>query len=146
MVEQALRNVMREALLFVSLHGLPGAHHFYLTFSTSYPGVQIPQYLRQRYPEEMTIVIQYQYQELKVTDDYFSVTLSFNNSLRRLTIPLAAVSTFADPSVNFALRFRQSLPLQTLPEVLPDSKSRGDSDESEDTTGKIITLDSFRKK
>src|SRR3712207_9485463 len=102
MVEGALRGVIREALREAADHGLPGNHHFYLTFRTAFPGVQIPDYLRTQYPGEMTIVLQYQFYELTVDDEKFGVTLSFNNKLERLIIPFAAITTFADPDVNFA--------------------------------------------
>src|ERR1043165_4548607 len=101
MVESALRRVVSVTHKMVAEQGLPGSHHFYISFLTEYPGVQIPPYLREQYPKEMTIVLQYQYYGLVVSAESFSVTLSFNNVKERLTIPLAAITTFADPSVNF---------------------------------------------
>src|SRR5687768_5598332 len=89
MVENALRSVVREALRQAGERGLPGNHHFYLTFRTNYPGVDIPEYLRGQYPSEMTIVLQYQFYGLEVDQDRFGVTLSFNNVHERLTIPFA---------------------------------------------------------
>src|ERR1700759_5573224 len=106
MVENALRRVVFDTLKMVAEQGLPGSHHFYISFLTEFPGVQIPAYLHEQYPREMTIVLQYQYYGLVVNADTFSVTLSFNNVKERLTIPLAAITTFADPSVNFALQFQ----------------------------------------
>src|ERR1700731_4116629 len=106
MIEGALRNVVRETLISVAKNGLPGEHHFYITFLTHFPGVEIPDYLRKQYPEEMTIVLQYQFFGLKVNEDSFGVMLSFNNVKERLHIPLEAITTFADPSVNFALQFQ----------------------------------------
>ena len=103
MIEAALRDVVRETLASVAQNGLPGEHHFYITFLTNFPGVEIPEYLRKQYPDEMTIVLQYQFFGLKLEDDHFSVTLSFNNVKERLVIPIEAITTFADPSVNFAL-------------------------------------------
>lgn len=158
MVEQALRNVVREALLCAADQGLPGDHHFYLTFSTRFPGVRIPEYLRAQYPEEMTVVIQYQFYDLDVTEESVGVTLSFNNSQERIVIPLSAITTFADPSVNFALQF-QALPAQTEPEeegepdrALAQSSGDGEADNSaaaagqDDGSSNVVTLDSFRKK
>src|SRR5580692_2592114 len=106
MIEAALRDVVRETLSAVAKNGLPGEHHFYITFLTKFPGVEIPEYLHKQYPEEMTIVLQYQFFGLKLLDDSFTVTLSFNNVKERLVIPLEAITTFADPSVNFALQFQ----------------------------------------
>lgn len=106
MIETALRNVVREALSSVAQNGLPGEHHFYITFLTDHPGVEIPDYLRKQYDEEMTIVLQYQFFGLKVDGEAFGVTLSFNNVKERLRIPIEAITTFADPSVNFALQFQ----------------------------------------
>ena len=106
MVEQALRGVVRQAVEEVIESGLPGDHHFYITFMTDYPGVNIPDYLKDRYPGEMTIVLQFQFYDLEVDDERMAVTLSFNNIPERLEIPLAAITIFADPSVNFALQFQ----------------------------------------
>jgi hypothetical protein len=106
MIEAALRDVVRETLATVGRNGLPGEHHFYITFLTHFPGVEIPEYLKKQYPEEMTIVLQYQFNGLKIDDEAFTVMLSFNNVKERLHIPLEAITTFADPSVNFALQFQ----------------------------------------
>lgn len=105
MVEEALRGVVRQTLNEVALHGLPADHHFYVTFETTHKGVEIPDYLRQRYPSEMTIVLQHQFYGLKISEVQFSVTLSFNNTPERLVIPFDAIRIFADPSVSFALQF-----------------------------------------
>ena len=154
MVERALRSVVRESLAQVAADGLPGDHHFYLTFATKYPGVMLPDYLKSQYPQEMTIVIQYQYYDLTVDDESFSVTLSFNNKQERLSIPLGAISTFADPSVNFALQF-QTLPTQDRgggddetdqPPTDKDASPEGEGDGDGDGGDNVVTLDSFRKK
>lgn len=105
MVENALRGVVREALLKTLNEGLPGEHHFYLTFRTQAPGVSIPDYLQDQYPEEMTIVMQHQFWDLVVEDSFFSITLSFKNRPAELRIPYAALSAFVDPSVKFGLQF-----------------------------------------
>ncbi|MDD9900435.1 MAG: ClpXP protease specificity-enhancing factor SspB, partial [Alphaproteobacteria bacterium] len=106
MVERALRGVVSQALQEVADEGLLDDHHFYITFHTGHPGVHLPGYLRERYPGEMTIVLQHQFYDLEVNDNDFSVMLSFNNVPERLTVPLSAVTIFADPSVNFALQFQ----------------------------------------
>ena len=106
-MEQALRRVVQTALDHAARHGLPGAHHFYITFRTDHPGVVIPPRLRAQYPQEMTIVLQHQYDHLVVDDEaaMFSVRLSFGGIPATLAIPFAAVVGFADPAVRFALQF-----------------------------------------
>jgi uncharacterized protein len=106
MVERALRSVMHDALVHAAKHGLPGAHHFYITFRTDNPKAQIDQSLKTRFPQEMTIVLQHQFWDLAVEADGFTVTLSFSNVPQRLVIPFAAVTAFTDPSVNFGLQFQ----------------------------------------
>lgn len=156
MVEKALRGVVTQALDHVVSNGLPNDHHFYITFMTDFPGVEIPPYLREQYPEEMTIVLQYQFYGLETHEDKFNVTLSFNNVPERLVIPTEAVTIFADPSVNFALQFQ---PMEDVEEDEDDfppppphkpgkndsgkkpAKAKKDSDDNN-----VIALDTFRKK
>ena len=106
LVERAMRGVVREALVRASKDGLPGAHHLYITFRTRDDGVHIADRLIAEYPEEMTIVLQYQFWGLEVTPDFFEVTLSFSGKNERLHIPFDSVVGFADPSVNFGLQFK----------------------------------------
>lgn len=159
MVETALRGVVREALTEVAERGLPGNHHFYLTFRSAYPGVEIPAYLAAQYPQEMTIVLQFQYYGLEVHDNHFEVTLSFNNVHERLVIPFGAITTFADPSVNFALQFQPVVPaesaeiaaLPTRPTAVErkekDAEEAKPADSAEEPKrGEVVTLDAFRKK
>lgn len=148
MVESALRGVVRQAIEEVMEDGLPGDHHFYITFMTDYSGVNIPDYLRDRYPGEMTIVLQFQFYDLDVDDERMQVTLSFNNVPEKLEIPLAAITIFADPSVNFALQF-QPMGDDMDPDFEPDDDdpSSGDGTEgSGSKTGEVVSLDQFRKK
>lgn len=153
MVEQALRGVVRQAVEeVIDYQGLPADHHFYITFMTDYPGVKIPDYLRERYPGEMTIVLQYQFHDLDVNRERMQVTLSFNNVPERLEIPLAAITIFADPSVNFALQF-QPLGEDMGPDLDPDEDGAGDDTGGDDTpkgkknkSGEVVSLDQFRKK
>ncbi len=105
MVEDALRSVVRRALTYVSEHGLPGNHHFYITFRTDQDGVEMPSTLRDRYPGEMTIVLQHQFWGLEIAETEFSVTLSFADVPHRLLVPFSSVTAFADPSVRFGLQF-----------------------------------------
>lgn len=150
MVEGALRRVVYDTLKLVAERGLPGSHHFYISFLTEHPGVQIPPHLREQYPKEMTIVLQYQYYGLVLTDHNFSVTLSFNNVKERLTVPYAAITTFADPSVNFALQFQT---MDDEEEEYEDedgapAKEKGadDAGKEPEEKGVVISLDQFRKK
>jgi len=148
MVEQALRGVVKQAIEEVMEGGLPSDHHFYITFMTDFPGVDIPDYLRDRYPGEMTIVLQYQFYDLNVDKEKMNVTLSFNNVPERLVIPLAAITIFADPSVNFALQFQ---PLGEGDDFDPDELPLDDDDDdgpkkkAEDKSGEVVSLDKFRK-
>ena len=156
MMERAVRGVVREALAVAASRGLPGAHHFYITFRTQAPGVAIPDHLIAKYPEEMTIVLEHQFWDLEVTEETFSVTLSFNNKPARLNIPFAAVSTFADPSVQFGLQFKQADGAAATTATAPASAPTATGTSAEPakpkakaaggTPGEVVTLDSFRKK
>jgi len=146
MVERALRGVVRQALNEVVEDGLVEDHHFYITFYTEHPGVKLPDYLKERYPGEMTIVLQHQFYDLEVDEDRFSVMLSFNNVPERLTIPLSAVTIFADPSVNFALQF-QPLSEEDDEDIRFEAEELDlDTDDKQKKKGEVISLDSFRKK
>lgn len=105
MIDAAMRGVVRDALVHVLRDGLPGEHHFFISFQTTYPGVQMSPQLRARYPEEITIVVQHQFWDLKITDTYFSIMLSFNNIPEKLLVPFDALTAFADPSIKFGLQF-----------------------------------------
>ena len=105
LAQEALRGVMRKVLAEVARTGLPGNHHFFITFLTGAPGVRVSSRLRERYPEQMTIVVQFQYWDLKVSDTGFEIGLSFSDVPEKLEIPFSAVRGFYDPSVNFELEF-----------------------------------------
>jgi len=152
MIEHALRGVVRDALTRVSRDGLPGDHHFYIGFATREPGVELPASLLARFPEEMTIVIQHQFWDLKVENDLFSVVLSFQRQPERLVIPFAAIKSFADPSVNFALEFAAPA---TVPAAEPDAEAPAlpapltaapADPKDKRTTGEVVALDAFRKR
>jgi hypothetical protein len=155
MVEEALRGVVRKALTEAAEQGLPGAHHFYITFETDHPHVAIADHLKSRYPEEMTIVLQHQFWGLEVEESRVSVTLSFNDRHERLTVPFEAVTAFADPAVKFGLRFERqedgspaaaaSPSATNLPEEAPapaDAAAERPAGES----AKVVALETFRKK
>jgi len=156
MMEAALRSVVREALNVAAATGLPGEHHFYLTFRTDFPGVDIPARLRQRHPEEMTIVLQHQFWDLESTEAQFSVTLSFDRVHEKLTVPFAAITAFVDPSVQFGLQFphvaanvaslKAAAPIKKI-EPAPEAAAKApESDAPADTASRVVTLDAFRKK
>jgi len=154
MIEAALRDVVRETLTIVAQNGLPGEHHFYITFLTNFPGVEIPDYLRKQYADEMTIVLQYQFFGMKLEDDCLHVTLSFNNVKERLVVPVESITTFADPSVNFALQFQSGQGEDSDGDVdegdAPANAESGsdgkDKPAKDEKRGEVISLDMFRKK
>jgi len=171
MIEEALRGVVRRTLRMVAATGLPGNHHFYVTFRTDAEGVVVPDHLRAKYPEEMTIVIQHQYWGLEVTTDLFTITLSFNDVHEKLVIPFPAITAFADPAAQFGLQFQQEteagedgeeeegdeddlLDLDegaSEPTPLPASKKTDKSDdksgdEKPPGSGDVVFLDQFRRK
>src|SRR5437879_5247523 len=115
LMDRALRGVVREALVRVGKSGLPGSHHLYITFRTHAPGVEIADRLLQRFPDDMTIVLQHQFWGLEISEERFEVTLSFNKLQERLVIPFAAITSFVDPAVQFGLQF--------VPAVAPPSRA-----------------------
>ena len=115
LVREALRDVARQALRVAASEGLPGGHHFYLTFRTSHPGVGLSPGLRARYADQMTIVLQHQFRDLAVGEDAFSVTLRFDGAPERVHVPFAALVAFADPAATFALRFEPGLEKAAAP-------------------------------
>lgn len=189
MVEDALRGVLRQALEITQVQGLPGSHHFYVTFDTTHPGVRIADSLRAMHPSEMTIVLQHQFWDLNVEEDSFDITLSFSGASQRMHIPFAAVTAFADPHAKFGLQFhvefeeddssefddddydedddfemppmdnavvtqrlkterraRNQVEDESDDAGADDSAPATDEDGDDEQTGKVVTLDAFRKK
>lgn len=158
LIDQAMRGVVREVLRQVQTGGLPGSHHFYISFSSSHSGVKMSDQLRTKYPKDITIVLQHQFWDFKVEDRQFHVTLSFGGMPEKLTVPFAALTAFADPSIKFGLQFQQpevsaaSVPDSANSDVVTASHKKSSlpaiSDEEEPIADedKIISLDSFRKK
>ena len=138
-VQESLREVVKQVLRDIQTGGgLPGGHHFYIAFRTQFPGVEIPKHLNERYPEEMTVVVQHRYWDLSVDPDSFTIGLSFNQVPAKLVIPWKAISGFVDPSVNFALQFAVTMPqLPDAPAPPPEPVRDGSN---------VVTLDRFRKK
>lgn len=148
LIDQAMRDVVRDVLRKVSASGLPGEHHFYISFNTAHPGVKMSEQLRSRYPKEITIVLQHQFWDFHIEDQRFHVTLSFGGIPEKLTVPFAALTAFADPSVKFGLQFQQpdmfdakSSGAQEVGDTL-SFKSENDEEDSE----KVISIEAFRKK
>ena len=153
LAQNALRGVVRDALRIVAKSGLPGEHHFYIAFETRHPGVNIGQRLAERYPREMTIVLQHQFENLQVYDDRFEVGLHFDHVPERLIIPYSAIKGFLDPSVQFGLQFETAPPPaveQPAPEkpVAAAEATAAEQPESAASQGehKVVSLDSFRKR
>ncbi|MCK5425014.1 MAG: hypothetical protein KAI89_06550 [Emcibacter sp.] len=146
MVQMALLSVVRDVLQNTAEDGLPGDHHFYITFSTNHPKTSIPAYLRERYPDEMTIVVQNQYSNLVVDDNHFEISLSFNSKLEHLYVPFLALEGFFDPSVDFGLHFNAAEVDNDNTEELPSIIEAADDQEDNENTDNVVTLDTFRKK
>lgn len=146
LVEDALRAVPKKVLKKAEKSGLPGEHYFYITFKTQHPDVVLPDHLRATHPEEMTIVIQYQFRDLEVDKRCFSVTLSFNNIEQRLTVPFESIISFADPHAKFGLQF--TAPNVDALSTASDLPSSIDEDEDNEPAeeNNVVALDAFRKK
>lgn len=152
-VQEALRAVVGRVLGEIEANGsmLPGNHHFYITFKTGAPGVSIPPHLRERFPDEMTIVLQNKFWDLAVSDEGFQVGLSFNQIPAKLVIPYAAITAFVDPAVDFGLQFQA-----TVADMAPEAHENAENDPSEqgeappvseiDDGSNVVTVDFGRKK
>ncbi|MDA0339692.1 MAG: ClpXP protease specificity-enhancing factor SspB [Proteobacteria bacterium] len=147
LVRRALLGAVRDLLTDASENGLRGHHHYYLAFSTQHPGVKIPAHLHVQHPSEMTIVLQNQFWDLAVQDDYFSVKLSFNSKAEELIVPFDSLIGFLDPSVQFALQFKDEN-LGAVPARDPDADEAvaEASETAQDEGENVIALDAFRKK
>ncbi|MDO5528262.1 MAG: ClpXP protease specificity-enhancing factor SspB [Paracoccus sp. (in: a-proteobacteria)] len=152
MMHRAMQGLIAEVLAQVAANGLPGDHHFYITFDTTEDGVEMADWLRERYPSEMMIVIQHWYENLTVAEDHFAVTLNFGNSPEPMVIPFDAVRTFVDPSVEFGLRFEtqdsagDTIEAEEAPALEgspsePVAEDGGEAGHSAD----VVSLDKWRK-
>lgn len=158
-MHRSLLGVVRELLADTVHDGLPGDHHFYLTFDTTHPGVSIPDHLKARHPATMTIVLQHQYWDLIVEEDWFSVKLSFNGKQENLMVPFEALTSFVDPSVQFGLPLQDAPSERDFVDVseeksespieddLPAEPETAAAEEAggDETEDNVITLDRFRK-
>lgn len=139
LMHRAMRGLIQSVLEGVAADGLPGEHHFFVTFDTRHPDARLADWLRKRYPEEMTVVIQHWFENLDVDDDGFAITLNFGDSPEPLYIPFDAVRTFVDPSVEFGLRFETQ-------DVEDDDEEDDDPEEpSPRTEAEVVSLDKWRK-
>lgn len=145
MAQEALRGVIRAALKVARDKGLPGEHHFYISFRTDAPGVDISERLRKQYPEEITIVLQHQFWNLEVMEDRFSVDLTFSKIPERLVVPYAAVQGFFDPSVQFGLQFEAGPPRSAAAPAPAEASAPAPEPASGDAAA-VVSLDAFRKK
>ena len=147
MAQDALRGVVKAALKRAAApDGLPGAHHFYITFKTDAPGVSGPPDLLGKYPDEMTIVLQHQYWDLAPGETFFSVTLQFGGQPKRLSVPYPAVTRFYDPSVQFLLQFEPPAAAEGRPAEADFPKDAAPAPPPAEGEAKIVSLDQFRKK
>lgn len=151
LMHEQMRALIRQVLQQVANEGLPGNHHFFISFDTTHPGVEIADWLKARYPEEITVVIQHWYEDLEVDEDGFGITLNFGDQPERLYIPFDALLTFVDPSVEFGLRFESQDPAED--EELDDLAEHGEEEEGDGSqpngrnggSGEVVSLDKFRK-
>ncbi len=169
LIDEAMHIIVKKALQRISKEGLPGKHHFFISFVTDFPGVELSDAMRNKYPDEMTVVLQHQFDDLKVYDDKFSVALSFDNVREKITIPFDSLVAFADPSVKFGLQFRHVDEFEAeideefsvmdeftaeddLIDEIIDKKNKaakkGGAKKKKSTKkdGNVVDIDSFRKK
>jgi hypothetical protein len=148
LMHRAMRGLIFNVLEQVRDHGLPGNHHFFITFDTTHPDVQLADWLKDRYPEEMTVVIQHWFDNLVVREDGFSITLNFGDQPEPIQIPFDAIQTFVDPSVEFGLRFEnQDMDEDEAEadETEPSADTAETSDEAPQQEAKVVSLDQFRR-
>lgn len=152
LMHRAMRSLIQDVLQEVEANGLPGAHHFFITFDTTHPEARLADWLHDRYPTEMTMVMQNWFDDLEVTDDGFSVTLNFNDAPENLYVPFDSIQTFVDPSVEFGLRFETQdeeddaeLTELPLPSAVEEDEDEQTEEEADHKDAEIVSLDSFRK-
>lgn len=145
-VQEALRGIVRRVLTQTAEEGLPGDHHFYISFRTQDPGVLVSKSLRDQYPEEMVIVLQNQFWGLEVGDEGFSVQLSFNARRQNVTVPWHAITAFADPTAEFALRFDAAAPLREEAAEAPEPETAAPAALEPSRSGEVLRFEPRRKR
>ncbi len=145
LMHNAMRSLIQDVLTEVKNNGLPGEHHFFITFDTNHADVEMASWLKDRYPTEITVVMQHWYDDLEVKDDGFSVTLNFGDTPEHLVIPYEAILTFVDPSVEFGLRFETNEEDEDTDEQKPNISKESIKDDTKKETGQVVSLDNFRK-
>ena len=145
LMHNAMRSLIQDVLTEVKNNGLPGEHHFFITFDTNHAGVEMASWLKDRYPTEITVVMQHWYDDLEVKDDGFSVTLNFGDTPEHLVIPYEAILTFVDPSVEFGLRFETNEEDEDTDEQKPTVSKESNKNDTKKETGQVVSLDNFRK-
>lgn len=155
LMHDAMRSLIRQVLSDVAENGLPGAHHFFITFDTMHPEVELADWLSDRFPEDMTVVMQHWFEDLDVTEDGFAVTLNFGDNPERMYIPFDAIRTFVDPSVEFGLRFETQdddddenddvADIEDAPARPVREAREADKGKSAPKDAEVVSLDSFRK-
>ena len=153
LMHDAMRGLIKTVLRDIAKNGLPGQHHFFITFDTTHPDAELADWLSDRFPEEMTVVIQHWFSNLIVNDDNFAITLNFGDSPEPLVIPYDAIKTFVDPSVEFGLRFESAedddddndVSIDLLPVNVDPVSETEPNPETKNTDAEIVSLDSFRK-
>lgn len=159
LMHDAMRGLIQNVLVGVAKDGLPGEHHFFISFDTSHPDVELADWLSDRFPDDMTIVVQHWFENLDVTDEGFTITLNFGDQPERMFIPYDAIRTFVDPSVEFGLRFESQddeteaapkKPVQATPALKPakdpkpKKKGKGKG-KAKSKDAEVVSLDAFRK-
>ncbi|KJZ20061.1 hypothetical protein TW80_04245 [Loktanella sp. S4079] len=149
-MHRAMRSLIQNVLSDIAQEGLPGEHHFFVTFDTMHPDVEIADWLSDRYPGDMTVVIQHWFADLEVTDEGFGITLNFGDNPERLYIPYDAIRTFVDPSVEFGLRFEtpeddEDTEILDIEEAPMDEMVEPDPEPTERKEAEVVSLDQFRK-
>ena len=150
LMHSAMRELIRTVLNDVKAGGLPGDHHFFITFDTTHEGVEIAGWLKDRFPENMTIVVQHWYDNLEVDEEFFGITLNFSDNPEHLVIPFDSILTFVDPSVEFGLRFETQEPSdkEKAPKAPAAAKPQPDKPKTEEKSSgdaEVVSLDAFRK-
>jgi len=141
-MQNALRNLVRDVLRQIEIDGLPSDHHFYITFDIAHPSVKIAEWLKEKHPDEITIVIQNWFDGLKVTENDFTITLNFGDQLEEMTVPFKSIISFVDPSVEFGLKFDK---LEIVEDDQSDEAQMIALEGEEQNDAEIVSLDSFRK-